>query len=673
METKKKPAWLRMIAVVVLTLSISCFGISIAASLVYGELGKNMQQDVQEEIDAEYCKYIASALVNGDDVNTIKNFIRDFTNLEVAVIETEPTENGDAVDTSQIDYDTASYVLGDINIAKGSNYHFSSPKNVSYNYNVHDIYGALTNNNSSWIIDDNNGYMYEATWENDEQGGPQIDRACYHIFLKYDLNRLDKDDLYMDMYRDLYHFKNFCEDVALPLEIISAILAIICVIYIIYSLNDLTFWDKIPYGIYLLLMFCLIGGGCAAFAGVVTSFSSLKTVLCICLWLIFFIVFFGVVTIESTIARIKAKKFWRYTVCYYVWRVCTYPFKKIKEYFTSDRDLFKKLLVAGIVLSVLFLASVLIAAAMAVDFYSEGPIFLWALVALIILWLVVFFVAYQFKTLYEGTARIREGGIDEPIPLDKLKGLFKKHAENINTLGEGIDAAVQERIRSERFKTELITNVSHDIKTPLTSIINYVDLIKKEDVKDETMLEYVDVLDRQSARLKKLIEDLMEASKASTGNVEVNLEECDVSVILGQAIGEFEDKMTAKELIPIVTYPENPINIKADGRHLWRVFDNLLNNICKYALPGTRVYINVVESEEGSSVDVVFKNISSTQLNISSDELMERFVRGDSSRNTEGSGLGLSIAKSLTELMNGELLLDVDGDLFKATLRFTKM
>ena len=178
----------------------------------------------------------------------------------------------------------------------------------------------------------------------------------------------------------------------------------------------------------------------------------------------------------------------------------------------------------------------------------------------------------------------------------------------------------------------------------------------------------MDVLDRQSSRLKKLIEDLMEASKASTGNLTVNLEECDVTVMLSQAVGEFEEKMVQKGLIPVITYPEEKVVLSADGRHLWRVFDNLLNNICKYAQPSTRVYINV--DKNGQELNIIFKNISSSQLNISSEELMERFVRGDSSRNTEGSGLGLSIAKSLTELMNGRLELCVDGDLFKVTLVF---
>jgi signal transduction histidine kinase len=281
---------------------------------------------------------------------------------------------------------------------------------------------------------------------------------------------------------------------------------------------------------------------------------------------------------------------------------------------------------------------------------------------------VVIWAVLQMARLQEGSRRIAEGDNSTPIDTQGMFWEFKKHAENINKIGDGIAIAVEQQMKSERFKTELITNVSHDIKTPLTSIINYVDLIKKEEITDPVLTEYVEVLDRQSARLKKLIEDLMEASKASTGNLTVHLEKCDAAVFLSQVVGEFQDRAHANDLSLIVTTPPEPVEIMADGRHLWRVFDNLLNNICKYAQPGTRVYISL-EEKEGKAV-LTFKNISRYQLNISGEELMERFVRGDSSRNTEGSGLGLSIAQSLTTLMNGTMDLSVDGDLFKVTLSF---
>jgi signal transduction histidine kinase len=217
----------------------------------------------------------------------------------------------------------------------------------------------------------------------------------------------------------------------------------------------------------------------------------------------------------------------------------------------------------------------------------------------------------------------------------------------------------------------LITNVSHDIKTPLTSIINYTDLISKEPCENEKIKEYTAVLTRQSERLKKLIEDLIEASKASTGNLEVILSPCEVNVLLSQAVGEYEEKFQQQDLQLIVKQPEHPVRIMADGRRIWRVFDNLLNNICKYAQSGTRVYLDLLETEE--DVEIVFKNTSAQALNISADELKERFVRGDSSRNTEGNGLGLSIAQSLIELQKGTMDLQVDGDLFKVVLIFPKL
>jgi len=231
-----------------------------------------------------------------------------------------------------------------------------------------------------------------------------------------------------------------------------------------------------------------------------------------------------------------------------------------------------------------------------------------------------------------------------------------------------MSSAVEERMKSERMKTELITNVSHDIKTPLTSIINYSDLIAKETDDPAKVREYTEVLTRQSVRLKKLIEDLIEASKASTGNLEVLLAPCESNVLLSQAAGEYEAKMKEHNLELVVSQPDHPVMIMADGRRLWRVFDNLLNNICKYAQEGTRVYLSLTETSSGAEIS--FKNTSRQQLNITADELKERFVRGDSSRNTEGNGLGLSIAQSLTELQKGTMELCVDGDLFKVTLKF---
>ncbi len=282
--------------------------------------------------------------------------------------------------------------------------------------------------------------------------------------------------------------------------------------------------------------------------------------------------------------------------------------------------------------------------------------------------LAFFYAILCLRRLQRGIREIASGNENYVVDTQYLRGDFKASAEDLNHIREGMVRAVNERMKSERFKTELITNVSHDIKTPLTSIINYVDLLSKEEPENEKMREYIEVLSRQSARLKKLIEDLIEASKASTGNLSVSLERCELGVLLDQTVGEYAEKLAAAGLELVVKKPETPVTVLADGRHTWRIFDNLMNNVCKYAQPGTRVYLSL--EREGAGATVTFRNISRSQLNISGDELMERFVRGDSSRNTEGSGLGLSIARSLAQLQNSRLEIVVDGDLFKVVLRF---
>lgn len=278
-------------------------------------------------------------------------------------------------------------------------------------------------------------------------------------------------------------------------------------------------------------------------------------------------------------------------------------------------------------------------------------------------------VLLQLKTLQKGSKDLAEGNLSQQMDTRKMFWEFRKHGENLNKIHQGMSIALEDRMKSERFKTELITNVSHDIKTPLTSIINYVDLLQKKGLTDGEQSEYLEVLDRQSQRLKKLIEDLIEASKASTGNLSVNLEPCNIDILLTQTVGEFQEKLSAASLELITSGTGRNIQIQADSRHLWRIFDNLMNNICKYAQPGTRVYISQELSE--NHVSIIFRNTSKEPLNISVEELMERFVRGDSSRNTEGNGLGLSIARSLTELMGGNFQIAVDGDLFKVIVRFT--
>lgn len=280
---------------------------------------------------------------------------------------------------------------------------------------------------------------------------------------------------------------------------------------------------------------------------------------------------------------------------------------------------------------------------------------------------VICYAGYAFGVLMKGVKAMAQGQIYYQIPTSNLFGAFRDFAMQLNAMSGAIQVAVSRQMKSERMKTELITNVSHDIKTPLTSIINYVDLLKKpHDEKAEA--QYLDVLDRQSQRLKKLIDDLMEMSKASSGNLSVEFSQINAAEAVNQALGEFGDKLDAAGLIPVFRHPEEPVMINADGRLLWRVLSNILSNAVKYALPNTRLYLDLTVVQ-GNAV-IAIKNISRDQLNVGADELMERFVRGDTSRNTEGSGLGLNIAKSLVELQKGQMHLMVDGDLFKVTLMF---
>ena len=298
---------------------------------------------------------------------------------------------------------------------------------------------------------------------------------------------------------------------------------------------------------------------------------------------------------------------------------------------------------------------------------SPGLIFLYLFLKNSILGVLILFCAVIMRRIQAGGEKLAAGDLSAKIDTKYMFGDFRQFSESMNRIGDGMSAAVNERLKSEHLRTELITNVSHDIKTPLTSIVNYVDLMQKENVTDEPLAGYIEVLARQSARLKKLTEDLVEASKAATGNITVQPEELDVSLMLTQTAGEYDEKLRMVNLDLILRQPSEAVHILADGRLLWRVFDNLMNNIVKYAMPGTRVYLTLRTEE--NEAEIIFRNIARDELNIASDELFERFTRGDASRSTEGSGLGLSIAKSLTELQGGSLRLTVDGDLFKAAVR----
>ena len=267
--------------------------------------------------------------------------------------------------------------------------------------------------------------------------------------------------------------------------------------------------------------------------------------------------------------------------------------------------------------------------------------------------------------------RIAEGEVGYQISLDGLKGDQLMIAEQINRIGEGLEAAVEANVKNERLKTDLITNVSHDIKTPLTSIINYVDLLKRENIQDPKVQDYLNILEAKAQRLKVLTEDVVEASKVSSGNIVLECMNLNLVEMVQQTSGEFAERFDQRGLKEILNLPTEPAVIWADGRRMWRILENIYGNAAKYAMEGSRIYADLTQSEE----EVVFslKNISEQPLNISADELTERFIRGDVSRSTEGSGLGLSIAQNLASLMGGKFELYLDGDLFRVTITFPRI
>lgn len=376
----------------------------------------------------------------------------------------------------------------------------------------------------------------------------------------------------------------------------------------------------------------------------------------------------------STAVRIKMGTLFKNTVIYRVIKLIYRGLcgiwtllKKLHRFNASLIQGLPLIWKTGLIACGISLVELIVMVAVISDGDAESLVAFW-LFEKIILIPAVLYLALMLRRLQKSGTALADGNLDYVTDTKGLVGDFKRHGETLNRIADGMTVAVDERMRSERMKTELITNVSHDIKTPLTSIINYAGLIGSETCENPKIAEYSDVLVRQSEKLKRLIEDLVEASKAATGNLEVELAPCEASILITQIGGEYEERLSNAELSLITLKPQKELNIMADGRRMWRIFDNLMSNICKYSLPGTRVYISL--EEQNNNAVITLKNTSKDPLNMSAEEFTERFTRGDSSRNTEGNGLGLSIAKSLTELQGGNFRLTIDGDLFKVTLSF---
>ena len=471
---------------------------------------------------------------------------------------------------------------------------------------------------------------------------------------------------YLSPYETLMYY-------AIP--VCTIILSILC-IYLIIAIGhtkgkkgiDINDFDKIPIEIIIFIAIIIVGCIMAAtgeFINVIyEEYYNFAISIFITGYFVAYII--GALTGVTTIKRIKAKTLIKDSI---TGRTCRFCFKVLKKIFKkidkACKELSSSLSVTGKV--IMFIMAYILGAILLIGFF-EG------LGTGIVLIISIYFV-YKFierincyKRIENHLKEMYEGDHSKKLFTSDFVPEFQNIIKYINDISNGFENAIQEGIKSERLKTELITNVSHDIKTPLTSIINYVDLLKKEEIDNPKIKEYIEILDNKSQRLKKLTEDLVEASKASSGNVKLNIEKINIGELIKQTTGEFEDRFNDKKLEVITAIPEGIVYISADNRYMYRIIENLFSNISKYALEGSRVYIDVIR--DGGIVKISIKNISKERLNISADELMQRFVRGDKSRTTEGSGLGISVSKSLTEIQKGKFDLQVDGDLFKVDLEF---
>ncbi len=364
-------------------------------------------------------------------------------------------------------------------------------------------------------------------------------------------------------------------------------------------------------------------------------------------------------TVLTIVRRARAKKLYETTLLYVLVRVCT----------MALRHIHLVVRIGGVFL--LYIVTQLVLIIIIIEGHGGSGIawFVWIMGNLSIIVLAVI-VALQYSKIKKATEKMAQGDLGIVVN-EKETPFFREMAHNLNSSGNAIKIAVEKSTHSERMKTELITNVSHDIKTPLTSIINYVGLLRTTKIEDPKALEYLDILEHKSKRLAQLMADLVEASKVTAGAVTVNMESLNLGELLKQASGEFESRFEERGIQLMCRLPEQPVLVYADGRHMWRVLDNLFGNAVKYALDGTRIYVDLADL--GNEVVLSMKNISRDPLNMQEEELMERFVRGDRARVGEGSGLGLSIARSLMELQNGTMTIQIDGDLFKVILTLRKM
>ena len=672
------------IPIMIFVLAISIIDVSITSQ--YGEMEGPEEYIETEEFGREY---LLTLIYNVRDINRDKSRMQINTESETTsetyetvpeTTEETPYDNYNEIEDESYQYPVyyevinynntrISQYINYIIIDKENGNMFTNIRSNNYPEEINKLKtekknwsyqaGNITTNINS-INQESTKYMTSSTYSTDNFEG-------YEVYSNIDPNTLNySNSLYVQ--QTVYNIFKGHESLPAYLIPLSAISIIIMIVYLIWATGhekgkegiQLNSIDRISYEIISIVIMFVIGMMMSfAIASIETQIPQriLMSVFLLC-YLIGYACL--AVWVSTTIRRLKTKQFIRSFLIYKACKWTKVTIEKIFKKVTDKQNTNRKI-------TIMYWGFVGISIILACTMWSGI-----GLLVLIVFWIWVYYKLLQYnkkvQKINEALRNIYEGNPSVKLNEEELEGTLKIMAKYINDIAGGFTNAIEQSLKSERLKTELITNVSHDIKTPLTSIINYVDLLKKEDINNAQIEQYIAVLDKKSQRLKKLIEDLVEASKVSSGNVKLNMEIINLKELLNQTVGEFEDKLEKKNLKIEMDLPNENVLIKADNRYLYRVIENVFSNISKYALEGSRVYIKLEKQRE--EVYLEFKNISKDKLNISAEELMQRFVRGDKSRYTEGSGLGLSIAESLTELQGGKFKIDIDGDLFKVEIKW---
>ena len=652
MENLKTSKALKIISYILIPILVLIIGLSMLHLAFLNEYGKSEETEyVKTEMFAsDYLYFII------DQVSICYNEKQDNSDYFMIVED----NNGNKYNYSNHNYGYRRYneigsYIDYIIIDKETNEIYTNIRSNDYNKEIENMKNA----ENHWNYTDENidtdikyintdNIIYNSVYQYASSDGEDTyivnkNITGYDIYSRYNEDKVNQLTNF-ELAKQMYNFALNNQQLPVYVLPISTFLLLVIVIYLLWAIGhekgkegiQLNTIDSIPYEILLIFAFILV----TIFLTITIQILNFANYILLILGSVFYVLCYLIcaVVAVTTIKRIKAKKFLKSFLIYSIWKWVKRKYenaKKVLEAKVENKKIFWYYW--GFVLISIILAG----------FFTTGL----AIIALIVFWIWTYYKIKQYNKRQEEIRNalkdIYNGKNNVYVNEDELQGILKEMAIYVNDISGGFSNAIEESLKSERLKTELITNVSHDIKTPLTSIINYVDLLKKENIENEKVKEYIDILDKKSQRLKKLTEDLVEASKASSGNVKLNIEEINIKELINQTIGEFKDKFEEKGLTIETTMPDQELIIKADNRYIYRIIENLFSNVTKYAQENSRVYIDIEKNKE-SKVKISIKNISKEKLNISSDELMQRFVRGDKSRYTEGSGLGLSIAKSLT-------------------------